>query len=224
MLRARPRIVDALEAVDPGHNQAYTKEIENAKKEAKLAQREVDEEFPLLHAQATIALWVALEATMQTFFVRWLENKKEAFDIEPVQKLKVRIADYEKLQGEERYFYILDRLEQEMPAAGFARFEALLALFGLSGVVNQDDRRNLLELNHMRNALVHRSGIIDSRLAAACPWLALCPGQPLRINANMTMRYFGSSMNYAIDIIIRIGEYFGVNMDEFKRPPLTTNA
>lgn len=132
--------------------------MKSANKEAELARRELNDEFPLLHAQTTIALWSALEAAIRLVLVRWLQNYKQAMEVEEIQKLRVRIGEYERLEGEDRFSYILDRLEQELAAplkAGSTRFELLLNPFSLSRPVDKDVRRNLFELNQIRNVLVH---------------------------------------------------------------------
>ncbi|QJW94913.1 hypothetical protein [Frigoriglobus tundricola] len=102
---------------------------------------------------------------MRLFLARWLENEPSAFDSDAVQKLKVRICDYEKLQGEERYFFILDRIEQETVAplkVGVKRYEVLLEQFGLSGSVEAGVQRDLFELNQVRNCscIVRAVGIV----------------------------------------------------------------
>lgn len=222
VLRGMPRIVEVIEKIEQGDPQQAARKLESAKKQADLAQREVDEGFPLLRAQTVISLWTALEATIRTFLARWLENNEQAFAVDPVQTLRVKIGEYEKLQGQDRYFYIVDRLEQETSAPlklGITRFEVLLKPFGLSEAVSDEDRRNLFELNHVRNALVHRSGVTDRRLTDACPWLGLSPGQALRLDDAMMSRYFHSSMQYTTDIVVRLGEYFGVDMKEFESRP-----
>lgn len=219
MLRGLPKIVEVLAKVENGSVEEGNYSLERAKKEAELAQREVDEGFPLLHSQATIALWSALEATIRLFIVRWLQNYKEAMEVEVIQRLRVRIGDYERLEDEDRFFYILDRLDQELSAPlknGITRFELLLEPFGLSGQVEKDVKHNLFELNNVRNSLVHRSGLADRRLIDSCPWLKLTVGDPVKIDYEMINKYFQSVMKYGMELIVRIAEHFGVDMAEFR--------
>jgi len=219
ILRGMPKIVEVLAKIEKGSAKEAKDSLESAKKEAELAQREVDEGFPLLHAQAAIALWSALEATVRLFIARWLQNYRQAMEVEIIQRLRVKIGDYERLEDEDRYFYILDRLDQELPAPlkrGITRFESLLAPFGLSGQVDEDVRRNLFELNHVRNSLVHRSGFADRRLINSCPWLKLTVGDRVKVNQEMLQNYFQSVIKYSTELIARIGEHFGVDMAEFR--------
>lgn len=219
MLRSVPKIVEVLAKVEKGSVEEGNYSLERAKKEAELAQREVDEGFPLLHAQAIIALWSALEATIRLFIARWLQNYKQAMEVEVIQRLRVRIGDYERLEDADRFFYILDRLDQELSAPlknGITRFELLLEPFGLSGQVEEDVKRNLFELNHVRNSLVHRSGLADRRLIDSCPWLKLRAGDPVKVDHEMVQNYFQSVAKYITELIVRIGEHFGVDMAEFR--------
>jgi len=226
MLRGVPKLVQVLAKIEGESGEEAHDRFESAKKEAELAYREVNDGFPLLHAQTMIALWAALEATIRLFLVRWLQNYKQAMEVEAIQKLRVRIGEYERLEGEDRFFYILDRFEQELAAplkTGITRFELLLAPFGLSGPVDEDVRRNLFELNQVRNILVHRSGFADRRLVDSCPWLKLRVGDPVKVNHEMTVHYFQSGMKYATELIARIGEHFGVDMGEFRSKSQATN-
>ncbi len=226
MLRGAPKIVQVLAKVEEDFSEEAHSRLETAKKEAELAYREVNDGFPLLHAQTTIALWSALEAAIRLFIVRWLQNHKQAMEIGEIQKLRVKIGEYERLEGEDRFSYILDRLEQELSGplkTGITRFESLLEPFGLSGPVDEDVRRNLFELNQIRNILVHRSGFADRRFVDSCPWMKLRVGDPVKVSQEMTSYYFQSVMDYTLELIMRIGEYFGVNMGEFRSKSKATN-
>jgi hypothetical protein len=215
VLRGVPRIIHALNVITEQEDENSHTKLDAAKKEAELAQREMDEDFPLLHAQFTILLWSSLESLIRLFIVRWLQNHKPAMEAKEIQKLQVKIGEYERLEGEERYFYIIDRLEQELSiplANGVNRFENLLSPFGLSGPVDENIRRELFELNQVRNVLVHRSGIADRRFIESCPWLNLHVGDPVKINYHTSQRYFKSVQMYNLELLIRLGEYFGVDV------------
>lgn len=227
ILRGMPKIVEVLAKMQGESGKETRDTLQRAKKEAELAKREVKDDFPLLHAQTTIALWSALEATIRYFLTRWLQNYEKAMEVEAIQKLRVKIGEYESLEGEERFFYILNRLEQELATplkTGVTRFESLLDPFGLAGPVDEDVRRNLFELNQVRNALVHRAGLADRRLTNSCPWMKLKVGDPVKVDREMTTRYSESVANYALELIIRIGEHFGVDMSEFRSKSQATNG
>lgn len=219
VLRAMPTVVEVINKVEKELEPDSSSNLQRAKKQAALAQREVMEGFPVLRAQAVIAIWSSLEAAVRTFLARWLQHADGAMQADIVQRIKVKVGEYEALVGEEKYFYLLDRIEQEVSSAlkpGVGRFESLLEPFHLSGAINDKVRRDMLELNQVRNVLVHRYGVVDRRLTDACPWMTIEIGQKIQVDAKMTERYMRSAMEYAVVLIVRVGEKFGANMSEFK--------
>lgn len=198
---------------DPDHETRLAK----ARADAKLAEREVAENFPLLGEQALVSLWAALEDCIRLFLARCLEHREGAFQVDAVQKLRVKISDYEGLIGEQKYFYILDRLEQETSAtlkAGINRFEVLLGVFGFSGETPDSIGRDLFELCSVRNCIVHRGGYADKRFADACPWTAHPVGKRITVDQKMLERFFSAAIAYVTLLIDRIGEAYGANRSE----------
>ena len=218
MFRTMPQIVTAVAKATGRENHVDTAmELTRAESHAAFALPEAENEFPVLHANTTITVWSYLESGVRLFLARWLEHEKSAFDLDDIQKLKVRIGEYERLQGEDRYFYIIDRLEQESVAAlkcGVSRFEVILEPFGLSGKVAPDIQRDLFELNQVRNCLMHRAGRADRRFIEACPWLGMEVGQQIKVTPVSTRRYISSVLRYSTKLICRLGERFGVDMAE----------
>jgi hypothetical protein len=216
-IRGLPRLVEVLAKNDHTRDDAAKQHrLENAQQQAELAQREVDEGFPLLHAYAALAMWSSLEASVRLFLARWLEHSKGALEVKAVQKLRVRIGEYESLKGEDRFFYILDLLEQDTAApfrAGITRFEAILKPFGLSGAVDDEVQRDLFELNQIRNVLMHRGGRVDRRLVEACPWQGLMVGQQVIIDNHAIERYFHAVARYGDELLQRVEEYFAAELD-----------
>src|SRR5690349_4423766 len=90
VLRAMPQLAEAVAnaTLVVCEEDRQKVNLEDIEKEAKMAQREVDEGFPLLHAFAALSIWASLEATVRLFIVRWLENQPGALEVEEVQKLK----------------------------------------------------------------------------------------------------------------------------------------
>lgn len=188
---------------------------ERAKAIAQFAQREVDSGFPLLHAHAAIALWVSIEDVVRSFLAAWVGNQRGAKQADAVRKLKVSVTEYEAMDEEERCFYIVQLLEREAAARhGIERFECLLRPFGLSGPFQEEPRRDLYELYHVRNLLVHRAGRVDRKFANACPWLDLTPGHTFVVDHTTYRRYHESTVQYITEIIYRVREHFGWARDE----------
>lgn len=227
MLRGRHQALKVLAEVD-GKLEDVKEELLRAEKDKELAQREVENDFPLLHEQATIALWSSLEALVRSFLAKWLANVPAAWQSEAVKKLKVKLGDYEALEPQERCLWIVDLVDQEVSGplrSGITRFESLLQPFGLAGPVDEGCQKALYELSQVRHALVHRSGIADKKFVDACPWVGAVPGSPLVVTHRMWRSYNESLAHYVLEIIQRVRVHFGVGRyaPEVQAGPTTPN-
>lgn len=226
MVRGMPRLAEAVvkateteEEADQPETTEERERIEETRRLAELAEREVDSDFPLVHGQALIALWALLEALVRGFVAEWIRRVPESLKVKQVAKIRIPLAEYQRLSEDERYYFIADQLDRDTSAPlkrGVNRFETLLDPFGLSGAVDSQVRRDLYELSEIRNVLVHRAGIIDVRLLNSCPWLNLTAGNPVSVSHEQYVRAHKAVGSYVLSLLVRVGEHFGVNMDEFK--------
>ncbi len=76
MVRGTPGLIEALMKAEQESSEDKKAQLDKAKKEAALAQREVDSGFPVLHAWAIVALWAHLESLLRVFVASWLKNKR----------------------------------------------------------------------------------------------------------------------------------------------------
>lgn len=223
-LRAAPQIVDALENLHktfPGffreNDQTASLGVRRkvAKREAELAVREVDRGFPLLHAQAVVTMWGALEDFIRTFLAAWLANDPQARKTPRIANLRIRFGEYEALVPEDRSLYLVELLEQELRTPlkqGVSRFEDLLDVIGLSGALDDELRKTLYEMSQVRNVLVHRRGIADKRFIESCPWFGLGVGDVVTVDHKTYSRYHGAVISYVTEILYRVGDCFGVSI------------
>jgi hypothetical protein len=172
-----------------------------------MAKREVDSDFPILHEQQTIFLWSSLESLIDDFLVAWLVNEPSAMQVEELKNIKITLAEYEALQGTERYHYLLSELERAVRSPfkkGCDRFETVLDVFGLSGEVPSDVKRDLLELQSARNVLLHRRGIIDRRFREVCPWVKDEVGTKLVVSSKKFALFFNAVVDYVSIVLKRV--------------------
>jgi hypothetical protein len=200
----------------------HIESLQRVERVANLAQREVDDNFPLLHAYSVIGLWSSLESTIRLFVANWLQHSGHAMNVEAVQKLRVKIGEYESLSGQDKYFYLLDRIEQETATNllnGVNKFESLLGQFGLSGPVEERVKRALFEMGQVRNVIVHRSSIADRRFVEACPWLQLNVGDTIKISYDQYINYYESSIYYMKTVMKRLPGHFNKMQAGFGKKP-----
>jgi hypothetical protein len=212
MLRGRHQALKVLAEIDGTvHERAI--DLDAAAKEKELAETEVDNGFPLLHEQATVFLWGSLEFLILNVGAAWLRNHENAWRVDAINRLRVRLGDYEGLDPEARSVWIVELLDQELAGplkAGVNRFESLLRVWGLDGPLDTDVGKVLLELSQVRNVIVHRRGRVDRKLSLACPWLGLEIGAPLKVTHSMWDGYNGAVAAYVLELIQRTRVVFGL--------------
>jgi hypothetical protein len=181
--------------------------IEESKQLAELAQNEIDNEFPLLHAHAIVGIWGALEACIDDLIVSVLVHDANARSDEVFTKVKVSITELEDLESEERMRIVLEeakRLVRAEQRIGINTFEMILATVDLSGDVLEDTRRDMIELQQLRHVFVHRGGIADRKLLRYCPWLNVTPGTKIMLKRKDYERFARAVVNYAKAVIKRV--------------------
>jgi hypothetical protein len=187
------------------------KSVNKARIRAELAQSEIDKGFPLLHANTLVGTWGALESTIIDFLIIWLINEPTALKREEFSKIKIILAEYETLEAEERMRFLINELERSLRSKfkdGISRFEAILSIFDLSGEVDENIRKTLYEMFHIRNVIVHRASIADRKFIKACPWLGYSIGDSVRVSHDdWSQRYLPAVVEYSAQIIERVNLY-----------------
>jgi len=200
--------------------------LKSAERLADLALREVDDEFPILHGQAVVSLWTALESLSRNALTAWLDNDpKEIWKHERLRKMKVALSEYQGLAPEEQSAYVAEMVERELGSPlglGIGRFEGIFDVVGLAGVVEEGLRRDILELGNVRNALVHRGGVADRRLVETCPWLGLRLGDPVKVSHSRFCAYYSAAHDYVLERIQRMRVHFG--LCRYEAPSGATNV
>jgi hypothetical protein len=180
--------------------------LEAAEQTVKVAQEELAKDFPLVHAQAIVLVWGALENLTETFVARWIIKVPSLIQNEPWSDLRVRIGEYESLDQEERAYYLVTLLQNSIGAPmkrGINRFESVFGAVGLKGAVPDEVAQAVFELQQVRNNIVHNRGIVDRKLHIDCPWLLLTQGEELRVTGEMYWKYCSMAGKYVIEVIKR---------------------
>jgi hypothetical protein len=214
MLRGSPGMVKAIAkaegTLDSKENQ---EQLSSAQHMAALAQREIESDFAILHSQAAVSLWSSLESLVLDLVADWVRNQPEILNNEPWANLKIKLADYEAVDSEQRAAYLVGLVDQTVAAPvkqGVNRFEHLLATIGLNGAVPGDLGKSLYELQQVRNVIVHKRSIADRKFCRLCPWMKLMPGQEVLVSHAMYNSYRDAVLEYVMELIFRTGEFFGV--------------
>ena len=103
---------------------------QRARADADWVATEADQDFPLLHGHCSVSLWSILEVFVEDLAVAWFLNRKEAWEIELLEKIRVSIGTYERLQGENRARHVVGEIYRHLGAdlkTGGGSLNAVLA-------------------------------------------------------------------------------------------------
>lgn len=168
---------------------------------ANFLRSETSADFQFMYRIWTIMLWSILENYVRDFLVEWIKRNPQIMRAEALQKIQISLGEYELLQGDEKYEYIVEMVERQSKAGlGIGQFEVLLEQVELSGKVDNKIKRNLLELQQVRHVLAHRNGIVDRRLIKRCPWITSNIGETIHIDADRFGDYYNAVLTYAVGI------------------------
>jgi len=222
------KVAELINRIDDNNADAEGRDrLRRAREETELAKREVAQGFPVLHSQAVVTEWAYLEACVRRLVADWIQNEPTCLKNEAFEKVRVRLADYERLDATEKAFFVVDTLERECGAglqSGVARFEVLLSALGLNGEVPGLLRQRIFELGQVRNIVMHRAGLVDKKFADACPWLKVPIGEALLITHKMYVVYSRAVHDYHMLIICRVAERFGMDVDAERREVVERNT
>jgi hypothetical protein len=188
------------------------KTVKASEQMAKAAQEEIERGFATLHGFGVLAMWSWFESFIVDFVVLYVEKRPSCIRNIEGRKLKVDLSEYVKLRGQERARYIVDTIDREASGPlrnGLGRFDGLLNAVGLSVPVGPDCRRDIFELQQVRNCLSHRFGVIDKRLAVSCPWLNKKVGDRLQVSAKDLSRYGSATVQYLLLLLYEVGDELG---------------
>jgi len=212
-LRGVPKVLETLAILeDKAEDSDSDKKLENAKNEASLAQTEIQNDFPVLHGFAIVALWGWLENFVMGLLALWLRNRKDALDVPSVRKIKIRWGEFSKLTKIEQADMMVELLNRDISSPlkmGINRFSSLLQPFGLSIEMPDECSNALFELQQIRNNIAHRNGIVDRRLRSNCPHLKFKLNQPVKVSTEMYRRYMNAAAMFHLWTLYRIGDIYG---------------
>jgi hypothetical protein len=223
MLRALPNTVTVLEETDhtprtpeqaAKRKEEYKQELKEATIRAEFANKERKGGFPLLHAHTLVGLWSAFEVSIEDSLVGMMMNEPDLLGSEAFAKIRIPLAEFEALEKEERMRLLIGELERSQGRKhGVDRFEALLAQVKLSGPVDQETKKTIWEMHHVRNVIVHRGSVADRRTIQNCPWMGMKVGDRVKVGHHSLAGYDKALHDYLMVIIRRLAIKYDVDID-----------
>ena len=198
----------------------FSKALADAQRMGDFAKEQAKQGFRLLYYMATVQTWSITEAMVHDFAVDWVTTLDVSQYPERFSELRGSLIEFIKTPPDDRAEYLVGELERQLGVSlkpGVSRFEAVLDNVGLGGPIAPSVRKSLLELQQVRNIIVHRSGRADRRFIEACPWLPCTTGDPIGLSEREFRRYWLAAMWYLLELNRRLGIKLGQDdKDEFK--------
>jgi hypothetical protein len=166
---------------------------------AAMARESIESEFAVLHNNALMGLWGALEACVDDIAINWLAETSGACAETATRTLKVPLGDYLALNDDARWPWLLDQIKRSQSSslkAGVGQFESVLDAVGLGGPVDSDLRTAIFYAKAMRNVIAHKGGRIDAKFVEACPHLPVTEGAQLHMSHGQFMAALAAMIVY----------------------------
>lgn len=184
--------------------------------------REIENDFPLLHANALVGLWGALEACINDLCLLWLQcmDRRELGDA--LKGNRVKLGEYLSLEEEDRWLWILDQLQRSDGGslrAGIGQFESILKPLGVSPPVDDAVRTTLFRIKAMRNLYAHRAGRADAKFLKEWPGHPASVGKVVVPTANQIVAGYTAMVLYVEAICESMHSKLGTARSQYDLPP-----
>ena len=161
-------------------------------------------------------IWAEAEAFMNDFIKSWLLFVDKPFTLEIFTSIKINetVATFEGMSQDEVAFLYTKLLKEKVGGgrnSAVKTFYKVLKHFELNPINGDGQKeleKNLTELQHVRNVLVHRGGIVDKHLLSMCPWLEGEPdvelGKRFPLHSGRATIYGLSTTGLVLDVLERV--------------------
>ena len=218
-----PTILSKLDSMDPTKDVPSVDRDLAVKTNAEIARRELDAEFPLLHAQSLVGLWGAFECLVEDVFTSRLAQDPTLVSAEPFAKIKLPASILLMRDGFDVHQVILSEFSRNVGfdlSQGATRFERLLIPVGLGGEVPDELRDMIFEAQQIRHVWAHRAGIADAKFVERCPGLGTSVGARIDLGNAEFSRYMAALQAYGLIILNRYRHLCGLSPEGVPDHPL----
>ena len=163
-------------------------------------------DYSPLNSHSTVAIWSAVEICIEDTIVSILRNDSSAVARVEALGVKAKLLGTAFAADDDQLRKIYSKLEdkQRVPGDVVATYEAVLNVFGLSAMTHRNTNA-LVELNTVRNCLVHRGGIVDDKAIREAPSLAALKGREILIARADFVRFHEAVSDWAMTLLKSIG-------------------
>jgi hypothetical protein len=162
----------------------------------------IDNDLHELHVPGAIALWASLEVAIEdTAVLILLNDPKAQIDASLAGvKLPSRLSVPLDESGARRIFARFEQVSRGTRNISQA-YVHILETLGISTSVTPTVLNTVAELNYIRNCILHRGGVVDSRVNEEAPESGLVVGDILHIVQEDYFRYYRAVGSFAQEML-----------------------
>jgi hypothetical protein len=177
------------------------------KPEVRVAASNLSRTMSTQYAHSLVGIWGAFEAMVEDFLFNLHLAFPEYFVSEELKKVQIKLSlEQFNLDSEQLFGLLLKEAKQKIDWSqklGVSQFESLLKLFNLSHGVDEELRKDFLEMQQIRHVIVHRASTVDEKLKTHCPWIEWNLGETIQLKSEHFLRYTKSLTDYGVILVNR---------------------
>lgn len=158
----------------------------------------LDAQLHPINSHALIGLWsaveVAVEDTLRLVLIK--DSLSLAIVFEAGTKMRDKPTSPLSEEDAQRVARAFERHARSSRPVGHA-YAYMLSALGIEVKLPDSVATTVSEINYVRNILLHRGGIVDSRVAAEAPELGLQPGSKIAVTSKTYERYYDAVGEFA---------------------------
>lgn len=169
----------------------------------KMSKNIIANEFSKTNSHILVAMWNTLQTTIENMLTLMLKKQQVREDI---VNLDIPKRWKNKLANETDEEVFLKFITTWKPDGDNVvdKIETKLACFDLAGQISEELETNMIELNALRNCLVHRAGIADNKTIDSAPSLNLMSGDQVLINKTTLLKAYNTVGRFGGELLNRI--------------------
>lgn len=162
----------------------------------------IDNGLHELHVPGIIALWASLEVAVEDTAVLILLEDAQALIDASLAGVKLPSSCPTPLDesNARRIFARFEQVSRGTRSIAQA-YAHILQTLGVSTSVAPEILETLAELNYVRNCILHRGGVVDSRVSLEAPKAGLAVGDVVHVSEQDYSRYFNAVGSFALEIL-----------------------
>lgn len=155
-----------------------------------------------IHQHSLVSMWVSVEVAVEDTLSLALKNDPNSFEKIRSGGLNVN-KKYSWPLGDDECHRLCSSIQSQARAGRTVgeSFVFALSIFEIPLELSLQELSLLAELNAVRNCILHRQGVVDSKSAEECAALGEIVGRKLTFSAEKYLEYYDAASRFVIELL-----------------------